>query len=227
VRGRVYDTRVVERREEDVQVSCGNGSGRPRIIEGRRTGSGGLRVFRPPCYSAPMSTARRVAILSTGGTIEKTYNESDGTLTNQRSVLDIMLAGLVLHGVVIDRIPVMNVDSLEMTDEDHDRIAAAAARCTVSYDGLVVTHGTDRLHVTGERLERKLGATLRIPVILTGAMKPFELRTTDALQNLTEALLAVQIMPPGVYVAMHNRVLRFPGVVKDLERMTFRRADER
>jgi L-asparaginase len=52
-------------------------------------------------------------------------------------------------------------------------------------------------------------------------MRPYELRSTDALQNLTEALLAVQLVPPGVYVAMHNQVLRFPGVVKDPERRTF------
>ena len=58
----------------------------------------------------------------------------------------------------------------------------------------------------------------------TGAMRPYELRTTDALQNLTEALLAVQICAPGVYVAMHNVVLRFPGVVKDPARGTFVRA---
>jgi hypothetical protein len=41
------------------------------------------------------------------------------------------------------------------------------------------------------------------------------------MQNLIEALLAVQIMPPGVYVAMHNQVLRFPGVIKDRAAGTF------
>ena len=47
------------------------------------------------------------------------------------------------------------------------------------------------------------------------------LRITDSVQNMTEALLAVQILPPGVYVAMHNKVLRFPGVSKDRARGTF------
>jgi len=63
----------------------------------------------------------------------------------------------------------------------------------------------------------------RRPVVLTGAMRPYELRRTDAVQNLTEALLAVQVVPPGVYVAIHNQVLAFPGVRKDYERMTFTR----
>jgi len=48
-----------------------------------------------------------------------------------------------------------------------------------------------------------------------------ELRSSDALQNLTEALVAVQLVVPGVYVAMHNTVLAFPGVTKDPALGTF------
>jgi L-asparaginase len=168
-----------------------------------------------------MSNTRRIALLSTGGTIEKTYNESDGTITNQRSVLEIMLAGLMLRGVVIERVPVMNKDSLDMTPQDHERVATVAGVYAESHDGIIITHGTDRLQHTGEKLVEKLGADPRVPIVLTGAMRPYELRNTDALQNLTEALLAVQLVPPGVYVAMHNQVLRFPGVVKDSERLRF------
>jgi L-asparaginase len=132
-----------------------------------------------------------------------------------------MLASLVLHGVTIDRYPVMNKDSLEMSDADHERIAEVAREQSDVHDGIIITHGTDRLQFTGERLVERLGHRPRVPIILTGAMRPYELRNTDAMQNLTEALLAVQIVDPGVYVAMHNRVLRFPGVVKDPQRLTF------
>jgi L-asparaginase len=163
----------------------------------------------------------KIALLSTGGTIEKTYNESDGTITNQRSVLEIMLASLILRGVTIERVPVMNKDSLDMSDADHDRIATVAGIYADSHAGLVITHGTDRLQYTGERLVQKLGERPHVPIVLTGAMRPYELRNTDALQNLTEALLAVQLAQPGVYVAMHSQVLRFPGVVKDAEHLRF------
>lgn len=167
------------------------------------------------------TTSRRIALLSTGGTIEKTYNESDGTITNQRSVLEIMLAGLVLRGVRIERVPVMNKDSIFMSEDDHERIASVARQYCDSHDGIVITHGTDRLQHTGEHLCKRLGESPRVPIVLTGAMRPYELRTTDALQNLTEALLAVQLVEPGVYVALHNQVLRFPGVIKDREEMRF------
>jgi L-asparaginase len=166
---------------------------------------------------------RSIALISTGGTIEKTYDELRGVLSNQVSVLDIMLASLELRGVVVHRVQLMNKDSLDMSPEDHTLIAQTAGRLAGEHAGVVVVHGTDRLAVTGERIVELVG-TPATPVVLTGAMRPWELRSSDALQNLTEALLAVQLVRPGVYVAMHNQVLQFPGVVKDPERRTFVKA---
>lgn len=166
---------------------------------------------------------RRIALISTGGTLEKTYDEFAGVLENRLSVLDLMLASLQLEGVEIVRIPLMNKDSLDMTGGDHTLIAETAGAMAAAHDGVVITHGTDRLAKSGDRIVEVL-ATPRVPIVLTGAMKPYIMRNTDAVQNLTEALLAVQVLAPGVYVAMHNRVLQFPGVVKDRERGTFRRA---
>jgi L-asparaginase len=163
---------------------------------------------------------RRIALLSTGGTIEKTYDELSGVLKNEISVLDVMLASLELRGVAIDRVRLMNKDSLDMSPEDHTLIANAVRDRTRSHDGVVVVHGTDRLALSGDRCVEVMG-TPRVPVVFTGAMRPYELRSTDALQNLTEALLAVQLLAPGVYVAMHNVVLQFPGVVKDKDLGTF------
>ena len=163
---------------------------------------------------------RRIALISTGGTIEKTYDELSGVLANQISVLDVMLASLELRGVEVQRLQLMNKDSLEMSDADHTLIAETAGRMARATDGVVVVHGTDRLQYSGERLVELVGTPAR-PVVFTGAMRPYELRSTDALQNLTEALLAVQLLPAGVYVSMHNQVLKFPGVIKDKGLGTF------
>ena len=166
---------------------------------------------------------RHIALISTGGTIEKTYDELSGVLANKLSVLDFMLATLELRGVAIQRVSLMNKDSLEMSAEDHTLIAETATRMAATLDGVVVVHGTDRLSISGERC-CELVATPASPIVFTGAMRPYALRSTDALQNLTEALLAVQVVPPGVYVAMHNQVLQFPGVIKDRDNGTFTRA---
>jgi L-asparaginase len=166
---------------------------------------------------------KRITLISTGGTIEKTYDDLSGVLANKVSVLDVMIASLELRGVQIKRVALMNKDSLEMSPADHTLIAESATRLAKECDGVVVVHGTDRLQFTGERIV-ELAATPATPIVLTGAMRPYELRATDALQNLTEALLAVQILAPGVYVAMHNQVLQFPGVIKDRALGTFVKA---
>ena len=168
----------------------------------------------------PSSTHRRIAILSTGGTIEKTYDELKGVLTNELSVLDVMLSRLQLGGVEIERVHLMNKDSLEMTEADHRLIASKALEYAEKCDGVIVVHGTDRLAESGDEIHR-MAPDPPTPIILTGAMRPYVMRTTDALQNLTEALMAVQVAPPGVYASMHNKLLAFPGVRKDLERGTF------
>lgn len=157
---------------------------------------------------------KRLALVSTGGTIEKTYDARSGALENRVSVLDMMLDSLELRGVELRRIPLMNKDSLDMSADDHALIARVASEEAASHDGVVVVHGTDRLAVTGETIVARWG-TPPSPVVLTGAMRPYELRDSDALQNLTEALMAAQLLPAGVYVVMHGQVLQFPGVVKD------------
>jgi len=161
-----------------------------------------------------------ITILTTGGTIEKTYNERYGSLKNYHTILPRMLTGLRLPDLDISHEQVVFKDSLEMTEDDRQRVLAAARRSLSISDAIVILHGTDTMAETGELLHRQL-QDLSIPVILTGAMRPYEFRDSDALQNVTESLLAARVLSPGVYVVMHNRVLAFPGVVKDREKLTF------
>jgi L-asparaginase len=167
----------------------------------------------------------RVAILTTGGTIDKTYDESDGTLRNQGSVLHAIIDRMRLPELEWKHVPILCKDSLEMTDEDREIILAAVRLALMTDDAVIVLHGTDTLSRTGEALCAQLDPPPK-PIILTGAIRPFEFRDTDAFQNITEALLACRLVSPGVYVVMHNQALKFPGPVKDYSRMTFCRPEE-
>jgi L-asparaginase len=162
----------------------------------------------------------RLTILTTGGTIDKTYDEFQGSLRNAHSVLDVILDELRTPDLFIRHVDVMHKDSLDMTEDDREIIANAVKDSLTKSDGVVILHGTDTLEETGELLCSKLG-DLEVPVILTGAMRPYEFRDTDAMQNVTESLLASRLLDGGVYVVMHNRVLRFPGVTKDRQASTF------
>lgn len=161
-----------------------------------------------------------ITIVTTGGTISKTFNEADGSLRNDRPEIEAILAGLRLPDMVVSYRHVLSKDSLELTDEDRRLIVETVRQVLPGSDAVVIAHGTDTLSITGEVLHREF-PDIAVPVILTGAMRPYEFRDSDAQQNVTEALLACRLAPPGVYVAMHNRILRFPGVVKDRTSLTF------
>ncbi len=168
---------------------------------------------------------RHVILITTGGTIEKTYDELTGELTNRGSIVRRMLSDLRLEDTHVEVVEVMSKDSLLMTSDDRDAIAEAVLHACrserfVGADGVVILHGTDTLSETGHRLLERAGQP-PVPVVLTGAMRPYEMKQSDALQNLTEAVFATGVLPPGVYAVAHGRALRFPGVVKNRERGTF------
>jgi L-asparaginase len=167
---------------------------------------------------------KRITLISTGGTIEKTYDERTGTLQNRRSIVDRMLAALRLEDLTINSIQLLSKDSLDFTDADRKRILDMVHVITDEPDpddaGVVILHGTDTLALTGEMLCEKLTG-LPVPIVLTGAMRPYEMKQSDALQNLNEAIFAAGVLSPGVYAVAHGRALRFPGVVKDPDRGTF------
>jgi len=167
----------------------------------------------------------KLTILTTGGTIDKTYDEYGGSLRNVGTVLEEILHSLRLPDLFIRHVAVMHKDSLDLTDDDRRTILKAVRYAIPSSEAIVVIHGTDTLAKTGELVCREL-VGLTGPVILTGAMRPYEFRDSDAQQNVTEALLAARLLEPGVYVVMHNRVLRFPGVFKDRDALEFCRKDE-
>jgi len=175
---------------------------------------------------------RQITLISTGGTIEKTYDEHAGTLNNRSSIVQEMLRLLRLEDTQINTLQLMQKDSLDITDGDRARILDAVRlvvgpmtddTLTNPNDcmGVIILHGTDTLCQTGEWLYEALKDSINVPIILTGAMRPFEMKRSDALQNLNEAIFATGILDPGVYVVAHNKALKFPGPVKDRERGTF------
>lgn len=162
----------------------------------------------------------KVTLISTGGTIEKTYNELDGSLRNYSSIMSRIIESLRLPDLEIRQQNIIFKDSLDMDDSDREIILQVTRQAMKSSEAVVILHGTDTLEVTGEKLYNEL-PNPTCPVIFTGAMQPFVFKDTDATQNVTEALLAARLLSPGIYLTMHNKVLAFPGVTKDRQAGTF------
>lgn len=169
---------------------------------------------------------RSVTLITTGGTIEKTYDEASGSLQNRHSIVHRMLRRLRLEDTLVNTVELMHKDSLHLDDADRRRIVETVRAVGGDWDlptesdGIVILHGTDTLEITGRVLHESLKKP-RIPIVLTGAMRPFEMTRSDALQNLTEAIFAAGVLSPGVYAVAHGRALTFPGVRKDRAKGTF------
>lgn len=165
--------------------------------------------------------AQRIYLISTGGTIEKVYSETTGTVKNIDFKLDRYLQSLRLPDLEIEPVRLMNKDSLEMTDADRDLVLATVRAKLVDRPApIVITHGTDTMVETGMHLKANL-PDLPVPIVMTGAMTPLGFERSDGLQNLTESLIAARILQPGVWLVMHNEVFAIDRVRKDRERAIF------
>jgi L-asparaginase len=168
----------------------------------------------------------RVTLLATGGTIEKTYDPHSGQLTLAVPVLETLLDTLDMPDVVVRVERVMAKDSLDMTEADRSAIvqAAGVALAAGETDAVLITHGTDTLADTAAALVAALEAPA-VPVVLTGAMRPYRVAASDAGQNVAQALMAARLLPAGVYAVLHGRVVAGDQIVKDYERLTIRPRD--
>jgi len=162
-----------------------------------------------------------IYLVAAGGTIEKVYSEQTGTVRNADSKIERYFRLLRLPDLEIRTTHVMNKDSLEMTDADRRQILDVVRQLLAEQLApVVITHGTDTMVETGLLLKRELTG-LQFPIVMTGAMTPLGFEGSDGLQNLTESLLAVRVLPPGVWLVIHNQVFPIDRVRKDREKAQF------
>ncbi len=164
---------------------------------------------------------RTLIVLTTGGTIEKTYDEGDGSLENRDTILEREVCKrLRLPYTYLQVISIMCKDSLYMTPEDRIVIARQVQSHLIYGHPIVIIHGTDTMAVTAEYLQEAIPA-LTVPIVLTGAMRPVGMHDSDAFQNVAEAFMAAQIARPGVYISFHNQLFPAGQVQKNKQRLTF------
>ena len=149
-----------------------------------------------------------IRFITTGGTIDKIYFDA----LSQFEVGDSLIKQILTEGLVefdYEIVPLLQKDSLEMTDEDRKTLRDYIAADDSSH--FVVTHGTDTMPETANAL-RGLGDKT---IVLTGALAPARFRSTDAVFNVGMAVAAVQTAAPGVYIAMSGQVFAAGDVRKN------------
>ncbi len=145
----------------------------------------------------------RIRVLVTGGTFDKEYDELTGRLFFRDTHLPEMLRrGRCRLDVTLET--VMMIDSLELDDGGRARIVE---RARASRETAIVALAAAALD----------GKT----IVLTGAMVPYAFGSSDGLFNLGSALSFVQVLPPGVYIAMNGQQFPWNAVRKNTDTGTF------
>ncbi|MFH9725278.1 asparaginase [Streptomyces sp. NPDC017254] len=157
--------------------------------------------------------ARRIVVISTGGTIASRWQGTG--YAADASGNDVLATAPLPEGVTVEVVDLFNVNSSLMTAA-HQLALLRTVHETFAdpgVDGIVITHGTDTLEETAFFLD--LHHTDSRPVVLTGAQRPFGTGDGDGPGNLYDALqVASSVSDLGVLVVFDGRVHAARGTVK-------------
>ncbi|KAJ8604542.1 hypothetical protein CTAYLR_000984 [Chrysophaeum taylorii] len=166
---------------------------------------------------------QRVLVITTGGSIDKTYSSEASDFVVGTPIVKSYLRGCkCAHHVSYKEL--MRKDSLSLTDEDRELITETVRSARET--SIVVTHGTDTMWKTALGVQEAAIAGNKV-VVLTGAMRPAAFKESDAGFNLGAAFAAVQYLPPGAHVVMHGLVFSEPEkLMKDFKTDSFVEKDD-
>jgi len=155
-----------------------------------------------------------ICFITTGGTIDKIYFDALSRFeVGESSVGTILGDGLVSFDYEVHSL--LRKDSLDMDDADRGKIRDfVLANAALRY---VISHGTDTMVETARTLAGIPGRR----IVLTGSLSPARFRTTDAIFNVGMAVAAVQLVEPGVYIAMNGQIFPADTVRKNREENRF------
>ncbi|SHH03324.1 asparaginase [Cognatishimia maritima] len=154
-------------------------------------------------------------LIHTGGTIGMVQTENG--FAPQVGVVEAEVAALQKSGDVTGSFDIHLLepllDSANASPRDWSRVASVIAERYESYDGFVVTHGTDTLAYTAAALCFALEGLAK-PVIVTGAMLPLSVPGSDGKRNLLDSLRATHTAPHGVWVQFAGQLMHGARVRK-------------
>jgi L-asparaginase len=143
-----------------------------------------------------------IVFIQTGGTIDKGYPKTATNHGYNFENLDPAIKKIfaeVSPLFTYTTIELLRKDSLDITPKDRKKIVATVRDC--ASDKIVITHGTDTMHITAEAIAKeKLSKT----IVLTGSNLPFSFKRSDAQFNVGQAVGGVQVLPHGVYIALNG-----------------------
>jgi L-asparaginase len=149
-------------------------------------------------------------ILNCGGTFNKRYNPVNGELEvpfDNEAIEKILQSSHAVYNVA----GVLYKDSLDMDADDRKMLARIIAES--NEDAFVLVHGTDTMDQTAEFFSEIFSDK---KIVLTGAMRPFEIDPIEASLNLGMACgFAKALTQSGVYICMSGHIALWNKIKKN------------
>lgn len=149
---------------------------------------------------------KNILLITTGGTIASL--ESDvGLVPSMASEQLLSHVPEVKNICKVSTVQLYNLDSTNMKPEYWLNIANYISGVYDSYDGFVITHGTDTMAYAAAMLYYLIQNSPK-PIVLTGAQIPIEKRDTDARENLSHAFIyASDDNACGVHIVFDGKII--------------------
>lgn len=156
-------------------------------------------------------TLPRIKILGTGGTIASKGASSSQTAGYH---VDLTIQELLesipdISGVCeIEYEQLCNVDSKDINEESLFKIYRAISDSLQSFDGIVITHGTDTMAETAFFIESTIDFG-DLPVVFVGSMRPSTSVSADGPMNLYQAICIASDTKSrgrGVLVSLNDQI---------------------
>ena len=164
-------------------------------------------------------TEGHVVVLSTGGTIASTHDDKGAVVPTVKgsALVDPLYSEFDKDKLELEVKDIANLDSSAMTLADTDKIITAVQEQLErdDVDGVIVTHGTDSMEETAIALDTFHDSDK--PVVLTGAMRPFDDADPDGPENLATAVETVtnpDYAGHGAFIAFGGKVIPARGAFK-------------
>lgn len=152
----------------------------------------------------------KILFIQTGGTIDKDYPQVvKGYAFEIKGPAVERILSKVNPNFEFEILPLLQKDSLDITDEDREKIRKACEETDATK--IVITHGTDTMVQTAKKLKDIKGKT----IILTGALRPEMFTNSDAMFNVGTAIGALNIIKEGIYIAMNGRIYKWDNCEKN------------
>ena len=205
-----------ESSETSSETSSSKSSSESSSASAKSSSTSASSSKEPQAAVDPASIEGHIVVLSTGGTIASTRNDKGEvapTVTGDELVKPLYDT-FDKDKLELEVKDIANLDSPEMTLADTDTIIGAVSEeiKRKDVDGVIVTHGTDSIEETAIALDTFHDSDK--PVVLTGAMRPFDDPDTDGPDNLTTAVEAIanpENQGKGTFIAFGDKVLPARG----------------